>query len=837
MKKTTCCRFAILSVAALLITGCFLSFASGRFAAATENGSASKPISEEDFVYETIIVETDKPEALEEYGDVTKLSDELYIVETESKEAAAEAAENLDQKESVKKVLPDFEIKEQDITYDGMYSWGVAATGMDHYTDWLNLVAENGGDVRDIVVAVIDSGVDGVPEVFTDKNGNSRICSGEVANYEHDYINGDNDATDDKGHGTGVAGIIAESTPSNVCILPMKVLDQNGNGRMSDAMLAVLDAAPVADVMNMSLGMRNSLVDDESFSTIESFFSDVIGHYGNTIVAAAGNNAEGEAMHPASSAYTIAVSALKRNGLGGYVFDSSYSNYGDAIDFAMPGTYVNVPSLSTLPICAESDDPIFCYNQTSGTSFSAPHLSAAAALLRMDPEFNYTGTTNFTSANDVYTGLLKYTNYLGSSATGWDNKNGHGMVNFEDTMFASARVSLSATEVESGKYRLSGYALGTRELTQYAFTKSAATPTNWINTSSEQRGRSSIENKSYVLNNLSATFSGEGTYYLWVKDVNDNITKTKVTTPGADPSVEETQLVANGIYTIHASKDTSKVLDISGGSESNGANLQIYSENNSIAQKFIIRHIGDNIYEVENLKSVKELDVAGGGTGDGTNVWQYGSNSSCAQRWRIEEAGDGNYSFVSTCSGKYLDVAGGGTSSGTNVQIYTGNGTSSQRFGLSEVALAPSSQQLVLNDNYVIQSALNTLKVLDISGGSFDNGANLQIYSRNNTPAQTFKLTYLKDGFYRIESIRSNKALDVAGAGTENGTNVWQYASNDSIAQQWMLVKNSDNTYSLISRCNGLFLDIAGGSSTNGTNVQIYRGNNTTAQKFMLSRV
>ena len=165
MKRIIFCRLGILSVAALLVMGCFLSFSSGKFVSATDDGAAtsktipgqstsdksapSKMFSEADFAKsESIIVETNDPEALEEYGDVTKISSEIYVVDTGSKEAAADAADTLDKKESIKKILPDFEVEAQTISYDGMYSWGVGASGLDHYTDWLELAAENGDSAK-----------------------------------------------------------------------------------------------------------------------------------------------------------------------------------------------------------------------------------------------------------------------------------------------------------------------------------------------------------------------------------------------------------------------------------------------------------------------------------------------------------------------------------------------------------------------------------------------------------------------------------------------------------------------------------------------------------------
>lgn len=328
-------------------------------------------------------------------------------------------------------------------------------------------------------------------------------------------------------------------------------------------------------------------------------------------------------------------------------------------------------------------------------------------------------------------------------------------------------------------------------------------------------------------------------YILCVNNVlikkSDDVTSTTCTSSSDDDEDEDTseQLVADGVYIIRSALNSNKVLDIAGASDSSGANLQLYSDNGTVAQKFIIRHLGSNVYQIENLKSAKQLDVAGASTADGANVQQYVGNSSCAQKWTIKKTSDNYYSFVSSCGNKCLDIAGASTADGANIQLYTGNGSNAQKFSLTKIVEVPTTQ-LFSNGNYVIKSALDSNKVLDVAGANTTNSANVQLYTANGSAAQTFQLTYLADGFYQIMNKNSKKVLDVAGAGTNNGANVQQYASNGSIAQQWLIVETSDGYYSFISRCNGLYLDIAGGSTENGVNVQIYAGNSSNAQKFTL---
>lgn len=140
------------------------------------------------------------------------------------------------------------------------------------------------------------------------------------------------------------------------------------------------------------------------------------------------------------------------------------------------------------------------------------------------------------------------------------------------------------------------------------------------------------------------------------------------------------------------------------------------------------------------------------------------------------------------------------------------------------------------NDYYYIASALDTNQVLDVSAGSHRNGANIQLYQKNGSNAQLFKIVPSSDeGYYTIINKGSGKVLDVEGGQSESGTNVQLYEHNGTQAQQWQiyLANNSNENIYIISRC-GKYLDACGGYSGNGTNIWIYDGNSTLAQEFKL---
>ena len=133
-------------------------------------------------------------------------------------------------------------------------------------------------------------------------------------------------------------------------------------------------------------------------------------------------------------------------------------------------------------------------------------------------------------------------------------------------------------------------------------------------------------------------------------------------------------------------------------------------------------------------------------------------------------------------------------------------------------------------------------KVLDVVGGSAVDGANVQQYSDNNSPAQRYRIEAVGDGYFYIVNIQSGKVLDVAGGVASAGTNVWQYERNGSAAQKWKFFSADDGgSVFIVSALSGeiqprldgsLVLDVFGGELGDGGNIQIYTFNGTAAQKF-----
>lgn len=352
--------------------------------------------------------------------------------------------------------------------------------------------------------------------------------------------------------------------------------------------------------------------------------------------------------------------------------------------------------------------------------------------------------------------------------------------------------------------------------------------------------------------------SGAG-YYLqsalgnWVLDLSSGNTANGAAIRLYTPNGTASQLfvvsssdvnIATGVSMIITSVTNKKlVTDVTGASTANGARVQLYSSNNTNAQKYRFESIGNGTYKIVNINSGKMLNVAGGSTANGAALQQYTSNNTVAQQWTVRNYGSGKIALVSVNANKAVDIPGGNAVQQAQLQLYSPNGTVAQQWLVAKAPLtlrerlnetAAKHRQDLPDGTYTFGSKLNTSMKMDVSGASRSNYGNVQIWAGNGTNAQKWKVMHDSNGYVTLTSVNSGKVLDVNGGVSANGTNVQQYDSNGTYAQKWIAVKNSDGSYTFQSAlAENKVLDVSGASTSNGANVQLYAANGTNAQKWV----
>lgn len=313
---------------------------------------------------ENVNIEQDIKTIASQYQESPKLNsifsstDNLYVLEGD--ENLIKNLKKSPLSKQIKYIEPNYIYQTLEVPNDPNYSqqWNLRSINIEQAWD------DSKGE--GVTVAVIDTGVSRVPDLQK-----TEFVEG------YDFVNDRVEAIDDNGHGTHVAGTIAESTNNNygvagiaykAKIMPLKVLSGSGGGTVADIAEAIRFAADHnADVINMSLGGGGE-------NQVMKEAIDYAYDQGVVIIAAAGNENRNAASYPARYPKVISVSATDSAGI-----KASYSNYGAGVDISAPGGS-ETGKIIQETIKGNSGQPEFLGLQ--GTSMASPHVAGVAALIK-----------------------------------------------------------------------------------------------------------------------------------------------------------------------------------------------------------------------------------------------------------------------------------------------------------------------------------------------------------------------------------------------------------------------------------------------------------------------
>jgi thermitase len=245
--------------------------------------------------------------------------------------------------------------------------WGLHNTGQTGGRADADIDAPEAWDITtgspSVLIAVVDTGVD---------YNHPDLRGGRVrTDIDRDFVNNDEDAMDDHGHGTFVAGIAAANTNNGqgiagVCpgcqVLPIKVLDEEGKGSADGVARGIQYAAQAgAKIINMSLGFPSDCGCSETIARAINYAFD----RGSLLIAASGNDGDKQRIsYPASSTRVMSVGASDHLDQ-----EADFSNRGSYLDIVAPGE--DIYSLKSGG----------GYDTGSGTSAAAPFVSGTAGLI------------------------------------------------------------------------------------------------------------------------------------------------------------------------------------------------------------------------------------------------------------------------------------------------------------------------------------------------------------------------------------------------------------------------------------------------------------------------
>ncbi|MDQ6775730.1 MAG: S8 family serine peptidase [Actinomycetota bacterium] len=275
--------------------------------------------------------------------------------------------------------------------------WNFLPTaGVDAPDAWGNLIAAGRPGGQGVVVAVLDTGI---AYRTWHKYRESPDFTGTRFMAPYDFVAGTHYPLDHNGHGTLVAGTIAEATDNGLgltglaygaTIMPVRVLDSSGAGDAATIAAGIVYAVRHgAQVINLSLQFSVGISSGEIPDIINAIH--YAWHRGVVVVAAAGNDGVSELAYPARDSEVISVGASTLDRCL-----AVYSNSGTGIDLVAPGggddaslpgdancnPTANLPDIYQMTLVNPGQPWRFGFpGGYEGTSMAAPHVSATAALV------------------------------------------------------------------------------------------------------------------------------------------------------------------------------------------------------------------------------------------------------------------------------------------------------------------------------------------------------------------------------------------------------------------------------------------------------------------------
>ena len=324
-------------------------------------------------------------------------------------------------------------------------------------------------------------------------------------------------------------------------------------------------------------------------------------------------------------------------------------------------------------------------------------------------------------------------------------------------------------------------------------------------------------------------------------------TESQDETTGAEDTesdIVEEELVgatlSEGLYYIESALSSSYVLGVAGGSTAAGGNITLCAKKGYYSQAFYVKSDGHGGYYFQNYNSGLRAAVSG------SNVQQAKASTSEYQRWyAVKGSNSGYYQLrVGSSKGKAMEVAGGVTSAGTNIQV----SKSVASYHRQQWRLVPVTG-MVLAESRLADAklssgyytfALNAApeNVIEVSGASTANKANIRIAANTGGRGQVFYVKSLGSGLYSIVNRHSGKAVTAASTTIANGTNIYQYDYSGSSAQKWYIKKDKSTGKYVISnsKASHIVLATQGSAKSAGANVQNIKFVGSAPQYWNISK-
>ena len=439
-----------------------------------------------------------------------------YILEYESKKKARGAEEFFSEKDGYRVLKDEIThvepiVDESQTMYgennddlpEGVNSRATIDMGLDNFKRIIN---EN-GNPSEVIVATIGYGI----------QSDNAIFEGRISDKYYNFIDNKKDMSETTSQGSRIAEVIVDSTASNVKLLPVKIVNEQGCTALSAIIDAIEYSTRYSDILCYELvnkqndaidnALKNAYKEEKPICTVTP---------------------KGNSIYPASHDTTFSTASVNKN------FElATYSGMGTFIDFAASSTDVR-----------EIFNQGASVSRWSGVQYSNACMAAEIALLK-------TYNKDF-KIKDIYSELMKYSQDYGT--TGKDESYGYGVPKFGGIQISDLDKSNPEMEdivVDNEKWEKSKNikisAKDNIRILGWKVTESDATPSEW---EAIDGLTPSLETEHEITKN--------GKFFIWVKDSANNavykeieVSKVDNIAPNISYTINRDSLYADGYITIN----------------------------------------------------------------------------------------------------------------------------------------------------------------------------------------------------------------------------------------------------------------------------------------------
>ncbi|WP_260735897.1 RICIN domain-containing protein [Tunturiibacter lichenicola] len=306
---------------------------------------------------------------------------------------------------------------------------------------------------------------------------------------------------------------------------------------------------------------------------------------------------------------------------------------------------------------------------------------------------------------------------------------------------------------------------------------------------------------------------------------------------GLNEQFEPAQL-STGYYEF-IDRNSGLCLNVPGGANTNGLQLQISTCNGSTSESFTLNAI---------TATAPAAPTALAATTS--------SSSQVNLSWTASTTSGVTYNVYGSTTSGFTPSSGNLLTSGLSATTYSNTGlTASTTYyyvveAVNSVGSSPASNQASATTSAtgggsgISTTAYYTIvnvasgSCVDDTGGGTSNGTVLQQWTCSNNTNQEWLFTATGSGYYEVTTYNANTlAWNVVNVGTSPGTNMQLWTYGGGLNEQFEPVLLSTGYYEFIDRNSGLCLNVPGGATTNGLQLQINTCNGSTSESFKLNQL